>query len=41
VSIDQDRDDNDWAFILTETINEEKESGFDFCLNILHTRKIY
>jgi hypothetical protein len=41
VAFDQDREDNNWTFILTSTPNEEKESGQNFCLNILHQRQVY
>lgn len=40
-TFDQDREDNNWTFILTSTPNEEKESGFNYCLNILHMREIH
>jgi hypothetical protein len=41
VAFDQDREDNNWTFILTSTPNEAKESGANFCLNILHQRQVY
>jgi hypothetical protein len=40
-NFDLDRDDNAWTFVLTQTPNEEKESGFNYILNILHMRQNY
>jgi len=41
VNYNQDREDNNWTFVLTSEPNEEKESGFNYTLNILHCREIY
>ena len=41
VTYDSDRDENQWAFVLSSEPNEEKESGYDYILNILHKRALY
>lgn len=41
IAFDQDRDDNNWTFVLTQIPNEEKESGFNYILNVIHLQKLY
>eukprot|EP00347_Sterkiella_histriomuscorum_P017370 403349643 len=41
LTFDQDRDDNQWSFILSREENEEKDSGYNYILNILHQRQLY
>jgi hypothetical protein len=36
VTFDADKDENQWAFILSSEENSERESGESFVLNILH-----
>ena len=35
-TIKQDREDNNWTFIITSRPDDFKDSGFTYCLNIFH-----